>query len=250
MKRISFLSMILLMNLQVSAQFKNMLRRESNGPNSISTLTEPQISIQNTHLLPFFGEINRTPEQATEDEAFVATCKKNFKNKQEASEFFAARAWEYLGEGHADTAMYRFNLAWLLDKGNVEPYWGLGVIAYQHDNHKDAIRFMEKGRQINPSNVTLMVDLATIRIKCFMKDANSEHLKKANELLEKAVKIAPDFAEAYQKWSLAAFQEGKFDKAWAYFHKSFILEPDSIDQNFLFELIGKQADPKGVFKKQ
>jgi tetratricopeptide (TPR) repeat protein len=250
MPRIFLLFTVCILNLSASAQFKNMLKQATVGRSNSKNNTSLNAPIlENAHILPFFGEAVRSPEQIKEDELFVNSCKKNFKNKAEASEFFSTRAWDYLAEGQQDTAIHRFNLAWLLDKENVESYWGLGVIAYQRENHHDAIRFMEKGRQMSPSNVTLLVDLATVRIKCFLLNHEVENLKKASELLEKATKIAPDFADAYQKWSLLAFQEGKFDQAWMFFHKSYSLEPGSVDQNFLTELLTKQADPKGLFKK-
>ncbi len=250
MFRIFLLFSVLVLNQTASAQFKNMLKQNSVGRSSSKNSTVLNAPIlENAHILPFFGEAVRSPEQIREDEFFLNSCKKNFKNKSEASQFFSTRAWDYLAEGLQDTAIHRFNLAWLLNKENVETYWGLGVISYQRENFKDAIRFMEKGRQIEPSNVTLLVDLATVRIKSFLQNNEVENLKKAAELLEKATKIAPDFADAYQKWSLLAFQEGKFDQAWMFFHKSYSLEPSSVDQNFLTELLTKQADPKGFFKK-
>lgn len=251
MYRIFLVSIILFSNAVASAQLRNMIKQGSNNLFGSKKTTEISSSpiLENAHILPFFGEVARSADQIKEDETFLSVCKKNFKSKDEASLFFSTRGWEYLAEGLQDTAIHRFNLAWMLDKENVESYWGLGVIAYQRENHTDAIRFMEKGRQVDPSNVTLLVDLATIRINSFLKFQEVENLKKAGELLEKAIKIAPDFAEAYQKWSLLAFQEGKFDQAWMYFHKSYSLQPDSVDQNFLSELINKQADPKGLFKK-
>jgi tetratricopeptide (TPR) repeat protein len=250
MKQLFLIISVAITSVNAHCQGKSQFKNGNVKPyGERKSTAQPQVILENPHLHPFFGEIPRTEEQIKQDEAFVADCKKNFKSKAEASQFFASRAWDYLATSQMDTAVHRFNLAWLLNDDNVEVYWGLGVVSYQKGNLVDAIRFMEKGRRIDPSNVTLLVDLATVRLKCFMNDAQTAHLKEANELLEKATKLSPDFAEAYQKWSLTAFQEGKFDQAWIFFHKSYTLEPESIDQNFLTELLGKQPDPKGVFKK-
>ena len=74
----------------------------------------------NIKLLPLFGEYEKTDLQKKEDDEFLKMCDANFQNRSKASEFFATRAWEYLQEGQADTAVHRFNLAFLLDDENVD----------------------------------------------------------------------------------------------------------------------------------
>jgi tetratricopeptide (TPR) repeat protein len=203
----------------------------------------------NINVLPFFGDFEKNDAQKLKDEEFLKSCDLNFENREEASKFFATRAWEYLGEGQIDTATYRFNLSWMLNKDNVDTYWGLGVISYQKDNLPDAMQFLEYGHQLDAKNVTLVVDLATVKIQCYLKDKDSSDVEIANKLLNEAITIEPTFANGYMKLSLLRIVEGKYSEAWAYLHKAIEIDANSLDIDLLSTLLEKQDDPKGKFKK-
>lgn len=205
----------------------------------------------NIHLLPLFGEFEKTDAQKTVDEEFLKACDLNFKTRSEASEFFATRAWEYLGEGEKDTATYRFNLAYLLDDENSDVYWGLGVIAYQNEKYAQAIDLMNRGLEIeDDDNVTLIVDLSTVYIKCFTVDAEKEDLRKAFELLTKALTKQPESANALMQLSLAKLLNEEIDEAWERFHQGYELDPDNASIEILEGLLAKKDDPRGIFKKK
>ena len=203
----------------------------------------------NIHLLPLFGEFEKTDVQKAVDTEFLKACDLSFKTRLEASEFFAARAWEYLGEGERDTALYRFNLAYLLDDENSDAYWGLGVIAYQNEKYAQAIDLMNRGLEIE-DNVTLIVDLSTVYIKCFTVDAEKEDLRKAFELLNKALAKQPESANALMQLSLAKLLNEEIDEAWERFHQGYELDPDNASIEILEGLLAKKDDPRGVFKKK
>lgn len=205
----------------------------------------------NIHLLPLFGEFEKTDVQKAVDEEFLKACDANFKNRSEASEFFAARAWEYLSEGEKDTATYRFNLAYLLDDENSDVFWGLGVIAYQNEKYAQAIDLMNRGLEIeDDDNVTLIVDLSTVYIKCFTVDAEKEDLRKAFELLTKALTKQPESANALMQLSLAKLLNEEIDEAWERFHQGYELDPDNASIEILEALLAKKDDPRGIFKKK
>lgn len=205
----------------------------------------------NIHLLPLFGEFEKTDAQKTVDSEFLKACDANFKTRSEASEFFATRAWEYLGEGEKDTATYRFNLAYLLDDENSDVYWGLGVIAYQNEKYAQAIDLMNRGLEMeDDDNVTLIVDLSTVYIKCFTVDAEKEDLRKAFELLTKALTKQPESANALMQLSLAKLLNEEIEEAWERFHQGYELDPDNASIEILEALLAKKDDPRGVFKKK
>ena len=203
----------------------------------------------NIDAIAFFGNFEKTETQKQKDENFLKDCELNFENREEASKFFAARAWEYLNEGQADTAIYRFNLAWMLNPKNIDTYWGLGVIAYQKENLKDAIAFMESGHKLDEKNTTLSVDLATVRIQCYLKDKDSTDLITANNLLQNVIIIEPTSANAYMKLSLLNLVEGNFNNAWTEFHRAYDMDVNSLDIELLSALLEKSPDPKGKFYK-
>ncbi len=205
----------------------------------------------NIHLLPLYGEFEKTDAQKAVDEEFLKVCDLNFPNRAKASAFFAERAWEYLAEGQKDTATYRFNLAYLLDNQNSDAFWGLGVISYQIEQYEKAINLMKRGLEMDDNdNMTLMVDLSTVYIKCFTVDAEKEDLYKAFDLLEKVIKKQPEAANAYMQMSLARLLNNQFDEAWENFHKGYEIDPDNASVDILEGLLAKKADPKGIFKKK
>lgn len=200
-------------------------------------------------ILPLFGEYLKTPAQQKEDEAFIKMCESNFPNLSEASQFFSARGWDYLQDAEIDTAIHRFNLAYLLDDENVDVYWGLGVIAYQKGDTRKAISLMQRGNDIDQNDPTLMVDLATLYIEAFVAEKKVDDLSNAFNLLEKAVEIQPELTNAYMQLALAEMLNGQLDHAWEHFHKGYEIDPEGVNEAVLVELLNKKADPKGIFKK-
>ena len=202
-------------------------------------------------VCPLFGEVTKSECQKAIDKDFLEMCDKNFKTRDEASSFFSARAWEYLAEGEKDTATYRFNLAWLLDSTQTDSYWGLGVIEYQKEHYPAAIKLMQTGLAMSETdNITLMVDLATVYIKCFTIDQNPEDMAKSFDLLDKAIAIQPQYANAYMQMALAKLINGKIDDAWINFHKGYELDPESASPDILHELLSQKDDPEQLFRKQ
>lgn len=203
----------------------------------------------NIKVLPLFGEYEKTDLQRKEDDEFLKMCDANFQNRSKASEFFATRAWEYLQEGQADTAVHRFNLAFLLDDENVDAFWGLGVVEYQKGHIREAINLMQRGNDINQDDPVLMVDLATIYIHAYTIDKKDNDLVSAFNLLEKAIEIQPESQNAYNQLTLAEILNGQYDNAWEHFHKSYEIDPQGINHDILKDLLSKKPDPKGIFKK-
>lgn len=204
----------------------------------------------NVNFVALYGGYIKTAEQQEEEEAFLKDCDKNFPSRVEASQFFSKSGWDYLSEGGKDLATHRFNLAWTLNKENVEAYWGLGVVAYQQGDYHSAIELMDQGLVLNKGqSPTLLVDLATVYIKCFTEHKEAAEMEKANELLEKALVLDPSFTNAYMQLSLASLVNDNIDQAWLNFHKAYEVDPNGVSVELLAELLEHKSDPKGIFKK-
>jgi tetratricopeptide (TPR) repeat protein len=108
---------------------------------------------------------------------------------------------------------------------------------------------MNRGLEIE-DNVTLIVDLSTVYIKCFTVDAEKEDLRKAFELLNKALTKQPESANALMQLSLAKLLNEEIDEAWERFHQGYELDPDNASIEILEGLLAKKDDPRGVFKKK
>ncbi len=215
---------------------------ESTASDATETLTGP------VNTLPLFGERPKTTAQIDEEIHFLNDCDRNFATRTEASDFFAARGWDYVADGQLDTAAYRFNLSWLLNSQNPDAYWGLGVVSYQKNQLPTAIRMLKKGLTVADSNTVLLTDLATVEIKYYQEKPNSDLLTEAEGYLQRAVSINSASAPACQKLSVVSFLKADYPKAWDYFHQARNLDLSVIDLGYLNELLAKHPDPKGVFK--
>lgn len=206
------------------------------------------VSLADRRILPLFGEFPKTAGQIGEEIKFLMDCDQNFTSRLEASDFFAARGWDYLKDGQLDTAAHRFNLAWLLNDRNAESYWGLGVICYQQDKLPEAVRVLRKGLAVADTNVVLMTDLATVQIKQFQLTHELIALDEADTLLQRANALSPKNATILLKLSLSRFAHADYTGAWDFFHQAHVIDIGAIDVLYLGELQAKLPDPKGVFK--
>lgn len=196
----------------------------------------------------FFGKKALGLKDKKDLEQFLVSCDQSFSSRKEASGYFAERAWEYLGEGRLDTATFRFNYVHALDSTNIDAYWGLGVISFQRKYHELAIGLLEKGLQLDSTQSTMRVDLATVKLNCFLNNLGCGTVQEVEDLLAKSLAQDPKNANAWMKRAQAAYYLGDVEKAWTYFHECRQLDILQLDINFSEYLLQKMPDPKGFFK--
>ncbi|WP_375444124.1 tetratricopeptide repeat protein [uncultured Fibrella sp.] len=204
--------------------------------------------VVDARILPLFGERSKSPGQIEDEIHFLNDCDQNFTSREEASQFFASRGWEYIAEAQLDTAAYRFNLAYILNDKNPDVYWGLGVVSYQRNQLTDAVRMLKRGVALSDTNAIMMTDLATVELEQYQAKSDTASLEDAREHLQKALFLRPDHATAYSKLSIASYLQADYRSAWMYLHKAYKIEISSLDLTYLQELIAKQPDPLGIFK--
>lgn len=222
-------------------QFASTTRSLDTNEARTTTLAERQ-------TLPFFGEERKSSEQIDKDIRFLSDCDKMFANREEASTFFAARAWEYIQEGQLDTAAYRFNLAYLLNEKNVDAYWGLGVVSYQKNQLEEAATILRRGVELAPGNVPLMVDLSTIELRNFTQTAKPEDLEDSYKLLKYAASLDSTYAQTFYNLASAEFYREDYSRAWEALHTGRKLNFQLVDFEFVDLLRTKLPDPEGFFK--
>ena len=252
MKKFLIIPFLLLMAWGANAQKKDRKKKDQETKAEVpTTLRSPKADVpvsSNPNLLPLFGGQGRTSTQKAQDDAFLAECDKSFSSRAEASKFFESRAWEYLQEGKADTATYRFNLAWLLDNKNASVYWGLGAIQAAKAKDDEAVALLDKALVLEPNNAALLTDMASLYLNKYKAKPEKKSLQNSMATLEKAIQIDSTHAAAYHKMSLAYFYQENYDKAWEYLHKGRSYNLASMDFAYLTELIAKKEDPQGLFK--
>lgn len=113
----------------------------------------------NIRLLPKYGHAEKTVQQKEADAEFIKTTTKEL-TPQAASEKYVEFGFKYLNEGNPQTAMYRFNQAWLLDAKNPGVYWGFGSVYFSFKDYKNAVNQYNEGLSIDPGNKGILKDRA------------------------------------------------------------------------------------------
>ncbi|GAB3814905.1 tetratricopeptide repeat protein [Pontibacter rugosus] len=213
------------------------------------SFAQDKVTETSTKVLPMFGGKQKTEAEQMKDEKFLTSCDKNFSNRQEASKFFMERGWEYLNEGQTDTAMYRFNLAWLLNPGNKDTYWAFGLVSSAQGNTNEAVDLYEKAIAIDGKNSLLLSDASEAYLTLYKDKNKKKHLKKAAGYLASATTLDGSNSFALYNMSLVKYYEKKYAEAWDYLHKSRNINMTQIDYGYVMDLVAKMPDPQGFFKQ-
>jgi tetratricopeptide (TPR) repeat protein len=129
----------------------------------------------------------------------------------------AKRAWRAYSEGDMDTAMKRFNQAWIFDQENPEVYWGFGLVMGQRasqeepkKNLDESIRLIKMAVDRDKKSGRILGDLAfsyTVLghyLESDKKDGK-ENFQKARELFPVAFKLDPAYPPIVANWSVFYF---------------------------------------------
>lgn len=152
---------------------------------------------QGINLIPMYGEVKKCPQQIQSDNQFIEEAEKQFKNKKEASEYYASKGWEYFYKDDLDTSMKRFNQAWLLDNENPNAFWGFGIISGKKKEYEKSVIYLQKSIALNPNNGKVFYCAATSYGQIFMEKNDKKFLDLAIQNLNKAVKIEPKNGSYY-----------------------------------------------------
>jgi tetratricopeptide (TPR) repeat protein len=160
--------------------------------------------------LPMYGgKHNPTVEQ---NKAFSASA--------------AKLAWQYYYRGDLDTAIKRFNQAWMFDRDSVDALWGFGLIMGRRASEelpeyhlKESIRFLDMAFKKSPANARIIVDLAMSQTlyASYLKSKNDANAQKefleAVRLFETAAEHDSKYPLLYANWSVLEFYMGNYHKA-------------------------------------
>ncbi|TGE15276.1 tetratricopeptide repeat protein [Hymenobacter elongatus] len=199
-------------------------------------------------LQPLFGGVSVEAAQQAVGAAFLADIDRNFASRAEASKFFSTKGYEYIGENKPDTALYRFNLAWLLDQKNADAYRGLAVVVSRNETPDESIGLLTQGLTLEPNNSAMLGDLGTSYLIRYQKTAKKKDLEQAQSYLEKAVAADTANAFAWQQLGRVHYLREDYTKAWEAVHKGRNLNVSSLDFDLLSDLSAKLPDPQGMFK--
>ncbi|MGI4762016.1 MAG: tetratricopeptide repeat protein [Janthinobacterium lividum] len=214
------------------------------GKNAVPVATGPQ------RLQPLYGGLGLTQAQQAVGPAVLADVDRSFPSRPEASKFFSNKGFEYLQENQPDTATVRFNLAWVLDPKNPEPYRGLAVLLSRRpDASPEAIQALVlQGLAVAPTNAPLLTDAANTTLARYEQSKKKKDLQQASDYVQRALLADSTNANAWQTQARIHYYQENYAEAWKDVRKGQNLSLTSLDFQFLTELMAKLPDPEGKFK--
>ena len=200
-------------------------------------------------LQPLYGGVSAAAAQALVGPAVLADVDRSFASRPEASRFFSKKGFEYLEENQPDTAVVRFNLAWVLDPANPEPYRGLAVIVSRRpDTPAETVQqLVLQGLAVAPTNPLLLTDAANTALGRYEQTKKKKDLQQASEYAQRALLADGTNANAWQTQARIRYLQEDYPAAWQAVHKGQSLNLGSLDFQFLTELMAKLPDPEGKF---
>ena len=179
--------------------------------------------------LPMYGNTRKCTGQIEADKIFLEHCDKDFKNRKDAAKHMIMRGWQYYRLNKTDTAMMRFNQAWLLDSLNADIYWGFGNLLGLEGKFKESISFFEKSLRLNPNNASVWNDASVSYGNSFVKSNDKEQLNAAISALKKAIALDPKNPRFYSGLTSAYCYFVQKDSAKKYFKITKQLDPNALN---------------------
>ncbi|MFH1346202.1 MAG: tetratricopeptide repeat protein [Pseudomonadota bacterium] len=155
-----------------------------------------------TNEQPFFGFVAKDAAQKAADEKFVKAMLEAAGTREKAFDETTKRGWRAVTKGNAGEAAQRFNQAFLLAPEQSGVYHGFAVIAQMRfrDNDFADEMFRIARKQPNPLK-SLNADYGKMLLI-------AKRPREAQEVLEQAVKDAPDLRDAWTNLAWARLQNG------------------------------------------
>ncbi|MGY3212639.1 hypothetical protein [Mucilaginibacter sp. HD30] len=150
-----------------------------------------------------YGKAKKCPEQLQYDNEFLQSIDKDYTDRRKAARDVISRAWDFLNKGDHETAMKRFNQAWLLDSLNADVYWGFGNLLGMQGKFKESLKFFDRSLKLNPSNARVWEASSTSYGQLFFKTKNIDLLKTSIKQLKTAITIEPVNARTYAQLTAA-----------------------------------------------
>ena len=150
----------------------------------------------------------------------------------ELSKDAAKRGWDYVGRGDLDTAMRRFNQAWLLYPQNADALWGMAIVQYQRAQqaapdqpNEAAVKLVDESlglfadaKAAGAASASFLTDQALVTAsrgglrKAMEQPAATADFDEAEALLRKAEKLEAN-PHVYETWAALEQYRGNSAKA-------------------------------------
>lgn len=193
------------------------------------------------NLLPMFGNSVKCPEQLAADLAFITEMSMEFQgDRKKAAQDRVARAWDYFNSNVEDTAMMRFNQAWLLDSLNADVYWGFGNLLGNNKRHQEALPLFKKSLRLNPVNPVVWASTGQAYGNSYMQTSDRKDLDSCIYYFRRSYQLDSSSGTTCSKLTFSYLEAMQMDSA-----KKFLALTDKIDPQLLpLEIREKIKDMK------
>jgi tetratricopeptide (TPR) repeat protein len=186
----------------------------------------------NIRLLPEYGNAVKTSEQEAADQELINAYTNQEGTRLRGSERLVKLGFDYYYRGDIQTAMYRFNQAWLLAPKNENVYWGYASIYFHFGDYQSAMQQLDEGLAINPKSSNILTDKATIFYELYHHNKDPKTLMKAKEFFKKSYDINPKDQNTLYKFSILWFNENDCGKALKYYKDCIALGGNPVTKDY------------------
>ena len=132
-----------------------------------------------------YGGVTKCTAQLKADENFLEQAALDFKSRQEASMSYLDDGWRLMKQDDYNTAMKRFNQAWLLDDKSPIVYLSFGVLMQKKGDANEAANFLEKATELAANNRDVLALISNSYSDLYNATKDKKYQKKATELTNK-----------------------------------------------------------------
>lgn len=171
---------------------------------------------------PMYGEVAKSEALQKIDNGFVKKCIDQFGSIDSSVKVYVDYGWRYYYNNEFETAMKRFNQAWLLDAEYPDIYFGFAALTETNGDKNEAKRLYEIASAKDKSKSRAAI--------CFQRIADCKEQLQDQigtiEAYEQILKIQPQNVFALKKLGYFQMQAGINDMAVKAFDKAIALDPN------------------------
>ena len=205
--------------------------------------------------LPMYGQpgVARPENLKKIDEDLIRDATFRFGNRQAASRALVEQGWASVRKGMLDTAMRRFNEAWLLNPKNYQAFWGFGAVLSEQEKLAEAIEQLETARDLidDPKQrVALLSDLGAVhssygaRLPADKQLDRAQHFVIANNRFAESLEMDPNYSRSWREWAFSLYEQERYSEAWVKARRAMELNSEPFPAGFLDTLRKKVPEAK------
>jgi len=198
--------------------------------------------------IPKYGGIKKTPEMVLMDEKFIDAMVQEFGSRDKAAADMIRLGFASLEKADWQTAMKRFNQAWLLSPDKPEVPWGFGAALSLEGKFEESEKYFQEAEALAQKNGRLRTDFGFLyQLWAFGgttdKSQRETRLNRSIELFGKAAELEPTYELTYFDWAVSLFFKRDYPGAWKKINEAEKLGGKTISQEFIAELTKKMPRP-------